>query len=247
MFIIDWVRHVPAFVMSLNFLAILLVLGAILLLVGPPLAGKLILVRRRRYYDAAIRETRERRYCLKHAQEREAERTAIDERLSNFFSDTEQPAAALATRRLDAVTLFDPPPKRGWMKPLEQRRPTLLELVVEYDPPAMLATQGHTEPVQLPVLGGIPADVAARALREPTEEVSIIDGEVIELTEADKAFLADPLGSWVLPPVERTQYLPLADQTFHALLDARWGRWAAEDIDAEWRDWNLYTKEYELV
>jgi hypothetical protein len=89
----------------------------------------------------------------------------------------------------------------------------------------LIATPGHAQP-------------AAEA--EATTELA----EVHEETDAERAFWADPLGSWSYPPEEDgPHFLPEADGTFNRLVEAGWGEWAARDIDVEWEAWNLYQAE----
>ena len=220
MFVPNWFTAVPSWVTSLNFIGVLLVIGALAILLGPPIAGKIIMVRKHRGYEQAIRESREHRI------QRDA-----------FFAgqpSVRREVTALPMRR--ELTAVKPP--RGF-----------LELSADYEgidyQKIMPASERHSKTSQK-----VSAEVAARALQTPTEEYRIYEAEIVEdtpLSDADRAFLADPLGSWVLPPERPIDLLPTADETFRALIERNWGNAAAMDIDTEWHDWNLYSKEEALA
>lgn len=77
---------------------------------------------------------------------------------------------------------------------------------------------------------------------------NVFDAEILEpdddgLTEAERQFLADPLGSWLLPPLDEYDFLPTADEAVSFLLRVDLLTGAGMDIDAEWASWNLYAKE----
>jgi hypothetical protein len=268
MLVIEWDKAIPHFVTSLNFLAIALVIGALALLVGPPLLGRWVMARSRRKNAEFIAEyqkghTREffldspQRGYLPPARKNLVIPSGIlrpgDKILLHAEGEFRTPAGLTAAdlafnaRSEEQAKLLD-----AW------RRPGLLQMTADYEgiePPrlALSASERQAEPVQSAVVRPAEGSQAYfNALATPTDAYRLVveEGELVEdlpLTEADRAFLADPLGSWVLPPVETIEHLPLADETFRALIDANWGHAAAQDIDAEWRAWDLYDEEEVLV
>lgn len=84
---------------------------------------------------------------------------------------------------------------------------------------------------------------AGWAIQEPA--ANVFDAELMEegddgLSEAERQFLADPLGSWLLPPLDEYDFLPTADEAVSALLEADLLSGVGMDIDTEWASWNLY-------
>lgn len=61
---------------------------------------------------------------------------------------------------------------------------------------------------------------------------------LVEPTEAELAFEADPLGSWCYPTDAEFEETPLAIEAM-AYLIAEERVVGVEDVDAEWREWNL--------
>lgn len=92
-------------------------------------------------------------------------------------------------------------------------------------------------PAPKPVLDALPTWVGE----------STIEAELVELDpeyKAERAFYADPLGSWVLPPeTEAPHFLPEADYTFRNMVECGWLTGIGADIDLEWEAWNLYERE----
>jgi hypothetical protein len=67
---------------------------------------------------------------------------------------------------------------------------------------------------------------------------SIFDAEIEEAEdEATRLFRSDPLGSWVLPPLDEPAYLPEADRAFRDLVAQNILTGEGADIDAEWESW----------
>jgi hypothetical protein len=78
-----------------------------------------------------------------------------------------------------------------------------------------------------------------------TTEWDFIDAYEEELKEAEeaaiRAFLADPLGAWYVPPAvqDHTTYLPEADNTFRLLVQRNKLTGEGATVSAEWEDWKL--------
>jgi hypothetical protein len=80
-------------------------------------------------------------------------------------------------------------------------------------------------------------------IQEPA--ANVFDAEIVEegddgLSEAERQFLADPLGSWLLLPLDEYDFLPTADQAVSFLLRADLLTGEGMDIETEWAAWNLY-------
>ena len=80
-------------------------------------------------------------------------------------------------------------------------------------------------------------------IQEPA--ANVFDAEILEedddgLSEAERQFLADPLGSWLLPPLDEYDLLPTADAAVSFLVQSDLLTGEGMDIDVEWASWNLY-------
>jgi hypothetical protein len=117
----------------------------------------------------------------------------------------------------------------------------------ETDPPER---PEHPEPTkEIPVVRPLTPPVVpdperpVLLLLEQTQEICIADiwdAEVLEeMDEAERLFRNDPLGSWVLPPIEEYDYLPEADKTFRDLVARNWMTGEGADVTAEWEPWKL--------
>lgn len=76
-----------------------------------------------------------------------------------------------------------------------------------------------------------------------TSELAEVVGET-GLTDAEQAWLADPLASVCLPPEPLEEHgTPLAHQAFDILVAMNALSGEGADLDTEWEAWNLYEKQ----
>lgn len=135
--------------------------------------------------------------------------------------------------------------------------PTMLLNLVEPEP------EPATEPVPLSEEPSVPIEPNA-PVSEPTgpveeqgmpewatmtaefDVVAVLEAEVIEAEdEATKLFRADPLRSWVMPPLEEMDFLPEADRVFRDLVARNWLTGEGAEISADWEPWYSDSRELE--
>lgn len=114
-------------------------------------------------------------------------------------------------------------------------------VTIERDGEIFLGFDGATKPITKPAWAEEPTQ--GWEIQEPA--ANVFDAEIMAddddgLTEAERQFLADPLGSWLLPPLDEYDFLPTADEAVSFLLQADLLTGEGMDIDAEWASWNLY-------
>jgi len=132
--------------------------------------------------------------------------------------------------------LADPESTQSWL--LTAERP---QRVVEYTPRRLALPVAPT--AAEPLLNALPnwaGDDTAEWSILDTYEAELVDVAAPEVSEAEAAFWADPLGSWVLPPeAEQPDFLPEAVTVFNTMVSLGRLTGIGQDIDAEWEAWNL--------
>lgn len=115
--------------------------------------------------------------------------------------------------------------------------------------PAAPSEPEQAEPLteEFPIVEGEDQGGTRRA--EMTSEWSIeaiFDAEVVEAEdEATRLFQADPLRSWVMPPMEEMDYLPEADKVFRDLVARNWLTGEGAEISIDWEPWYSDSRELE--
>lgn len=154
------------------------------------------------------------------------------------FIGTRNTAIVDSSPTMLGLTLVSVTPPAGEVFPSEpaSKPVPLTEEPTEEQP--VVIPEPEPVPVEEPE---IPLDPGANWARLETMEwdfVEALEAEVVEAEdEATRLFKADPLNSWVLPPLEEFDYLPEADKVFRDLVAREWLTGEGADVSAEWEPW----------
>lgn len=176
-------------------------------------------------------------YLVTRHRRREVERAMRAETVTFFSPEPHEPARAATTRReLPEIQVFG----------MNRSRVLNLDVAV----PVVASLGRHSADGARPSVtetfaratSGVADDVVdAELVRiDPLEDTMSIDmAELVELTEAERAFAADPLNSWCHPIDVEFAHTPLAAEAMAFLIEEERLSGAGVDVDAEWKSWNL--------
>ena len=150
--------------------------------------------------------------------------------------DALRAVAEARTVVLDAVVL----PFRYTRKAPSDGRTATLELGSAPSPAIVIVEPERPNLRVVPAPAWIGEETGAHSIVE--EYAATLDyWSETKASEAERAFYADPLASWCLPPeFEVPDFLPEADGTFKLLAERGLLTGVGADIDTEWEAWNLY-------
>lgn len=213
----------------------LIILAVVLMVGGGPVAGLVIMHRRHKEVARAL---------AKQGAGRSPE-------MAEYFRDTKpepqvrrslaaQPFGALDVTFAGVPQAVDSSPTMP-LKPVEPEPEPATEPVPLSEEPTIPIEPN--EPISEPTG---PAEPRWATMTAEFDVVAVLEAEVIEAEdEATKLFRADPLRSWVMPPLEEMDFLPEADRVFRDLVARNWLTGEGAEISADWEPWYSDSRELE--
>jgi hypothetical protein len=138
---------------------------------------------------------------------------------------------------------------RSLSKPVtEATEPDPVVVIRDDRPTSIITVVANASTTTIPTPDWAEEPTQGWEILEPA--ANVFDAEIVEegddgFTEEERQFLADPLGSWLLPPLDEFDFLPTADEAVSFLVQADLLTGEGIDIDTEWAAWNLYASETE--